>query len=207
MSYQCGIHGSIYAFTCPSGKRIAEPHRAGSTRRWTLKRSMGWNRRVATTLVLCLLAFDPSLTLAAGAPTTKPAPNSSDTSTFRRVTTVTGSVNGARGGSVSNGIWALAIPAGAFSGTAEISISVPALNPYTCDLQITGAPNSFRVPVRLAANASARPEDPSALTIYWYNPQTATWVDQSAAGDASRRTVTASLSHFSTYKLSAKAGW
>jgi len=169
---------------------------------------MEWNRSVATALFLCLLSLAPTPALAAGPPATKDAPSSSsEISTFRRATTVTGSVNGARGGSVSNGIWALTFPAGAFSGTAEISISVPDLNPYTCDLQITGAPNSFRIPVRLAANTSTRPEDPSALAIYWYNPQTLAWVDQSAAGDSSGRTVTAGLSHFSTYKLGAKAGW
>ena len=165
------------------------------------------NRSVAAALLACLLAFDPTLVVAAGAPTARETGGPAETPTLRRVTTVAGSVNGARGGSVSNGIWALTIPAGAFSGTAEISISVPELNAYTCDLQITGAANSFRIPVRLVANTSSRPEDPSALTIYWYNPQSSTWVDQNAVGDSSRRTVAASLSHFSTYRLGAKAGW
>ncbi len=176
--------------------------------RHAMKLMTGWNRRVATALLLCSLVIDPTLTLAAGVPTpNEAAGGTSPTSTFRRTTIVTGSVNGARGGSVSNGIWALTIPAGAFSGSAEISISVPDLNPYTCDLQITGAPNSFRLPVRLAANTAGRPEDPSALTIYWYNPQTLVWIDQSGAADSPNKTVTAALSHFSTYKLGAKAGW
>ena len=161
-----------------------------------------WKRWIATGLMLGLVLAHPLLAKAAA-----PSAPGRPTPPTPHATVVTGSVNGARGGRVTNGIWTVNIPSGAFSGTADISVSVPDLNPYTCDLQITGAPNSFRIPVRLVANTAGRPEDPSTLTIFWYNPQTFAWIDQGAAGDPATRTVAASLSHFSTYKLAQKAGW
>jgi len=120
----------------------------------------------------------------------------------------TANVDGGRGGMVRVGRFSVKIPAGAFSGAATVTMSMPDSNVMICDLSITpSSANKFRYPAQLTADfSSSAMTDVSTLTTYWYDPTRITWVNLSARSRISGSTVTTALEHFSKYG-SGKAGW
>jgi len=121
-------------------------------------------------------------------------------------------VVGLLGGVVSVGDFTVVIPPLALRQTATITVSQPDLAHPVVNLGIAPASaNGFLLPVLLVANAKRL--DPALLsvaTISYYNPTTAQW-ETVAGGSISllNLTVSAPLSHFSTYRVTVggKAGW
>ena len=120
----------------------------------------------------------------------------------------TKNVDGSRGGVVRAGRYSVAIPPGAFSGSATVTLSMPDSNVMLCDLSITpSSANRFKYPAQLTADfSSSGITDASTLTTYWYDPARLTWVNLSTKSRVSGFAVTTALDHFSTY-VAAKAGW
>jgi len=122
-----------------------------------------------------------------------------------RVLNIVGSI----GGSLSNGRWRVDVPAGAFDGTATVKIGVASSSSADCQLEIWPADkNHFSTPVRLTANCSGISSDQlKDYIIFWFDPASRTWVPvEGSTVDLNRKTVSAPLQHFSTYKVG-KAGW
>ena len=114
-------------------------------------------------------------------------------------------VNGSRGASLQCGRFSLSVPAGAFSGTGTVTMTLTDNTLAVVDLEISPASlNQFGRPVRLTYNTSGLSPAGGRYTIYWYNPATGTWVDLNAKTD--RTTASVSLQHFSKYRAG-KAGW
>jgi len=121
-------------------------------------------------------------------------------------------VVGPLGGVISVGDFTLVIPPLALTQTATVTVSQPNLAHPIVNLSITPASaNHFLLPVLLVA--SVKRLDPALLsivTISYYNPATARW--EAVPGVSFSLldiTLTAPLSHFSTYGVTAggKAGW
>jgi hypothetical protein len=136
---------------------------------------------------------DPSVTLAGPLPTSLKS---------------TVNVDGSRGGLVRVGRFSVKLPAGAFSGTATVTMSMPDSNLMICDLSISpSSANKFKYPAQLTADfSSSGITDVSTLTTYWYDPTRVTWVSLSMKSRISGSAVTTALEHFSKYG-SGKAGW
>lgn len=116
-------------------------------------------------------------------------------------------IDGSVGGSLQAGRWTVVVPPGAFSGVGTVTLTVPDRTAIACELDIKpGSLNKFVTPVLLSFSTQGLNVDPAALTLYWYDPQTKTWVDVHGTGDSGKQTVTAPLWHFSIYKAG-KAGW
>lgn len=116
-------------------------------------------------------------------------------------------VAGDLGGTLHYGRWTILVPAGAFSGSGTVTLTVSERNVYLCDLNIQPANlNGFRHPVQLVFSTQGLPVDPSTMTIYWYDSVAKQWVDVHGTGDSRRLVVTVNLQHFSTYRAG-KAGW
>lgn len=119
---------------------------------------------------------------------------------------VSGTVNGLLGGVIRNGDWTVTIPAGAFSGTGVITVTVPDPSVRKCDLSIfPSALNDFKVPVTLTCRLQSAAEV-GAYSMMWWDPGTKTWVAIPYTNSASTLTCNAPLAHFSTYRCG-KAGW
>lgn len=122
-------------------------------------------------------------------------------------------VVGRVGGSLTNGLWRVDVPAGAIDGNATISISVAGSGSSECDLGITPADkNHFATPVTLTFDCRNVPADQLAsYVVFWFNPSTGGW--EPVAGstvDLNHKTVSAPLQHFSRYSVApadGKAGW
>jgi hypothetical protein len=106
------------------------------------------------------------------------------------------------------GRFSVKLPAGAFSGTATVTMSMPDSNLMICDLSISpSSANKFKYPAQLTADfSSSGITDVSTLTTYWYDPTRVTWVSLSMKSRISGSAVTTALEHFSKYG-SGKAGW
>lgn len=117
------------------------------------------------------------------------------------------------GGSLSNGRWRLDVPAGAFDGSATVSIGVATTTSSSCQLEISPADkNNFSTPVRLTVDCSSVSSDQlKDYVILWFNPTTKTWVPvEGSTVDLTLKTVSAPLHHFSGYAVGpkgTKAGW
>jgi hypothetical protein len=120
---------------------------------------------------------------------------------------------GSIGGTLTNGRWKVAIPAGAVEGNATVTLSVSSLTDPHCQLGIYPSTlNHFDKPVTLTINCSSVPTDQlSTYVIYWLDPSTNLWVEvPGSTVNLSNKTVSAPLSHFSTYSAGpagGKAGW
>lgn len=130
----------------------------------------------------------------------------------KKSATTKSAVIGILGGTVSVGDFTVVVPAGALTRTATITVSQPDLARPVVNLSIWPASaNSFLLPVLLVANASRM--DRSLLSVAYMsylNPATGKWETVPGCSvDLLNLTVTAPLSHFSTYRVSAdgKAGW
>jgi hypothetical protein len=117
-------------------------------------------------------------------------------------------IEGTRGGMVRAGRFSVKVPAGAFSGTAIVTLSMPDSTVMVCDLAITpSSANAFKVPAQLVADfSSTNIQDVSTLTMYWYDPNRLTWVNCSSKSRTLGAYVTMYLDHFSRY-AAGKAGW
>jgi hypothetical protein len=117
-------------------------------------------------------------------------------------------INGSVGGVVRAGRFGVKIPAGAFAGTAQVTVTMPDSTMMLCDLSISPASaNLFKVPVKLVADlASTNLTDASTYTMYWYDPNRVLWKSLVAKSRTSGTLVVTDLDHFSRY-ASGKAGW
>lgn|GEM_PF-1832801 len=116
-------------------------------------------------------------------------------------------VNGLLGGVVRNGDWTVTVPAGAYSGTGVITVTVQDPSVRKVDLSISPVSlNSFQTPVTLTCKLQTL-DQVQSYVIRWWDPSTSRWVDLPTARDTAKLTVSASLSHFSTYSCGGKAGW
>jgi len=112
---------------------------------------------------------------------------------------------------MSVGNFTLVIPPAALLTTATITMSQPDLAHPVVNLSISPASaNRFLLPVLLIADV--KPMDRSLLsiaTIGYYNPTTGKWEVVASTVSLLNLTVTAPLSHFSTYRVQGggKAGW
>jgi len=116
----------------------------------------------------------------------------------------TGVINGLVGGTVQVGPWKVLVPAGAFSGSGTITISIPDPTVAQCDLNISpSALNSFKVPVTLSCTFKSA-TDAQRSDLYWWDPSAKVWrvVPSTLLGS----TRSALLWHFSKYSAG-RAGW
>jgi len=115
---------------------------------------------------------------------------------------------GSLGGVVRAGRFAVIVPAGAISGAAQVTVTMPDSTMMLCDLSISPpSANQFKIPVQLVADlSSAKLLDVSKCTTYWYDPNRATWMSLAAKSRTSGPLVLTDLNHFSKY-ASGKAGW
>ena len=123
-------------------------------------------------------------------------------------------IDGAVGGEVTAGRFTVIVPAGAFVGTANISVLIPDPAVAACELEISPASaNGFALPVLLRANCQgATNVDLANCGTLWFDEASNVWRTVSGtAVDLENQTVTASLWHFSTYGvadlLQGKASW
>lgn len=120
-------------------------------------------------------------------------------------------IDGTVGGTLKSGKWTLEIPAGAFNGTATISMTeiVATDGCPTVDLAISNpALNNFSRPVWLSHKDKANAD----RSIYWWDPSAQVWreVPGLIRGllDSLGIELKVPLFHFSTYSVrGGKAGW
>lgn len=124
------------------------------------------------------------------------------------VNAVTQVVDGALGAVLRTGLWTVQIPAGAFAGTATVSLNASASNPTVCGLEIAPASkNGFANPVTLTARIPLGMSASSAR-IEWFNPQTQAWDPVPGSSvNLLTRTVSAKIWHFSQYRVDGRSGW
>jgi hypothetical protein len=153
----------------------------------------------------------PSVTTAA--PTTYTGHASLTTST-------SGEVQASTTVRTSDGSGSVTVPAGTTArdrnGRPLGEVSVKTVDPATLPplpagntlgISLTCGPDgaTFDPPITLAFTLSSEEwaslDDPSVLHVVWYNPSTGSWEEVAAAVDPATRTVTARISHFSTYAL------
>jgi hypothetical protein len=118
----------------------------------------------------------------------------------------------ALGGTISAGDFTLVVPPLALPQTATITVRQPDPTKPVVELSISPASaNRFLVPVLLTGNASKMDRSLiSVACISWYNPSTGNWEPVSGSTvSVATLTVSAPLSHFSTYRVESggKAGW
>jgi len=113
---------------------------------------------------------------------------------------------GLLGGVVKCGDWTVTIPAGALSGIATVTVSVP--DPTVPKVNLSVVPsllNSFKVPVTLTCKLPTA-TDASTDVMYWWDPSAKVWRAIPSTANLTTYTRSAQLSHFSTYGCG-KAGW
>jgi len=121
-------------------------------------------------------------------------------------------VIGVLGGTVSVGDFTIVVPPLALTRTATITVTQPDLARPVVNLSISPATaNGFLLPVLLVANASRMDRSLLAVAyISYLNPTTGKWETVPGCSvSLLGLTVTAPLSHFSTYRVESggKAGW
>ena len=120
---------------------------------------------------------------------------------------VTGSqtIDGRVGGSVSVGSFRIDVPAGAFQGSATISITQSDPNVLVCDIGISPASaNGFAVPVTIV---SKLPTAQSVNDVWlWYDASVNAWRPIGSQPNLTTLELSSPLWHFSTYGVE-RAGW
>jgi hypothetical protein len=116
------------------------------------------------------------------------------------------SINGALGGRLTCGRFAVSVPAGAFAGTGTVTMRMSDSTVAVVDLGITPTTlNNFKTAVDLSYNPTGLGlTDP--ISIYWYDSNKKVWVDLVAKVDSKTGLPTVHLKHFSPYGAG-KAGW
>ncbi len=112
-------------------------------------------------------------------------------------------INGATGGEVVNGRYKVWFAPGAFTGSQTITIS----DPQKDDGEVVLGPEglTFSAPVILTIDIKNTKYESPFVTIEWWNPSTAVWVDMLGLYNADQGTVSTMLRHFSIYRP--RAGW
>lgn len=135
----------------------------------------------------------------------------SDTSAALAPIVVTQNMDGALGGVVLAGRFMVQVPAGAFDGTADITITVPDPGLMHCFLDITpSTANAFKIPVDLLADcAGAQLVSAGDLAVVRNEVTSGVWrTVTGSSSDVVTWTVQAHLEHFSEYGVvDTKAGW
>jgi len=103
---------------------------------------------------------------------------------------------GPAGGTLSCGPYTLVVPPAALTTTLHLTMKQVTAGQWPVDLGPHGT--QFSQPVSLMFDAGGEP-DPDAMSVYWWNPSTSTWVVQPTthAGSSCVTTTT----HFSRWKL------
>jgi hypothetical protein len=120
---------------------------------------------------------------------------------------------GSLGGSLSNGRWRVAVPAGAVDGSATVALGVANSLSSDCKLEIYPSDkNHFSAAATLTVDCQAISSDRlSNYAIYWFDPSTSQWVELSGSKvNLTNKTVSVSILHFSQYSVGPKggrAGW
>jgi hypothetical protein len=115
-------------------------------------------------------------------------------------------IDGAVGGKLAVGSFRVEVPAGAFKGSATITISQPDPTVLLCDLSINPpAANQFAVPVTLASKL------PGVLSLamdqmLWLDPTADAWRLIPSVSDPLSIELRSQLWHFSKY-ATGRAGW
>lgn len=124
------------------------------------------------------------------------------------LSTVTRVIDGALGGSVTNGRWTIRMAPGTFLGIGTVSLGVTSATAASCELGIAPASlNRFLVPATLVAQFPSGTNLKGAV-IERFDPASGRW--QAVTGsrvDAARGQVSAPLQHFSSYRVKGKSGW
>lgn len=120
-------------------------------------------------------------------------------------------IDGSKGGSITVDRYTIVVPAGAYDGSATIAIGVPDPSVLKCDLKITPASaNNFAVPVTFTVDLNGtNVTDLTQVAEVWYDEAARVWrLVPGSTVDVAKWTVSAPLSHFSTYGVvEGKAGW
>lgn len=128
----------------------------------------------------------------------------------RSETSVT--VNGQKGATIRVGRATVNIPKHAFTGKAQVTVTIPDASTMEVHLQISPAwKNDFAQPVALEFDTNECGSDPRYMQILWFDPSENGWVEIPCVVDAAARKVSAKLGHFSEYKavcgLKQRSGW
>jgi len=113
-------------------------------------------------------------------------------------------IDGAVGGVIAVGRIRVTFPAGAFSGVRTITVVDASAAFVDCHLYPEGL--TFSVPVSLELDLAGTAADALDATVFWYDPETATWVDIDGDYVEGGHTVVTRLAHFSSYRGN-RAGW
>lgn len=126
-------------------------------------------------------------------------------------TTASLAIDGAVGGSIDCGNFTVIIPAGAISGKATVTITVP--DPAVMHCQLSVSPpvaNTLAIPIRLVANCSTASNLSAwAMQTLRYDMAIDQWVIVPGSEvNTVDETITTPLSDFSEYGVvDGKAGW
>lgn len=163
---------------------------------------------IAGVMVAGVLAASPADAKKVG---TDPAPTTAALRTNGADKTTSAVVDGQRGATLTCGKWTLEVPAGAYSGTATITVAEvsAADGAPTVDLKISDPSlNNFTRPVWL----SHRDTSNENKSIYWWDPANQVWREVPGQlrtfFDAMGWELRAPLWHFSQYSVrGGRAGW
>lgn len=118
-------------------------------------------------------------------------------------------VDGGSGGRIENEHVRLDIPAGAFQGTAVVTVTFPDPNRFVVDLDIEPAIlNRFAKPVEMRLKCGGKLRTAAAPAAWWWNPSDSLWYGLTGSQyDGAGDEVRVQLRHFSRYAAGGKAGW
>jgi hypothetical protein len=112
-----------------------------------------------------------------------------------------------RRASTTSGVSAASLPATLRAAAAALPAALPAQSDfYEIELP-AGVPSTLARPAQLTLVYSSAAANPAALNLYWYNPGSGQYVLQpdalgaASALDATARTITVNVGHFSTFVL------
>ena len=117
-------------------------------------------------------------------------------------------IDGAVGGTISNGTVRIDVPGGAFAGTATIGFAMNDLATMQAEIHITpDSLNHFAKPVRLRFFCQGKSAG-AATGVLWYEPARAKWYGLTASAyDSTSDEVSVDVRHFSIYAAGGRAGW
>jgi len=115
-------------------------------------------------------------------------------------------VDGAKGGSLTVGSFRLDIPAGAFSGTATVTMTQHDPTVLLCDIDVSPATaNDFAVPATLTTKLPGK----HALSdqMMSYDARRSAWQVIASVPDPNRLELRSEVSHVSKHGPRPRAGW
>ena len=151
----------------------------------------------------------PANAPAAATETGMVAPEVLSDTAMARAVTLSGVIDGLKGGRLENEHVRLDIPGGAFIGTGLITVTFPDPLLFVVDLDIQPAAlNRFARPVELRLKCAGMQKGASTPAAWWWNPGDSLWYGlKDSQYDSGGDEVRVKLSHFSTYAAGGKAGW